>query len=247
MAALPQVRARVAQVKKHRLASAREATRRLAAAAHLFGEDRQPQDGSYLLIPSVSSERRRYLPLGFLPSDAIASNLVLIIPNATLYDFAILTSAMHMAWMRYTCGRLESRYRYSANIVYNNFPWPELDPAQPKAQTLRQAIEAAGQAVLDARTDHQTGTNPASLAVLYAPDTMPANLRAAHAALDALVDKAYLLTSSRSTTGKRQGALKDAQRVALLFERYQALSARLEATAAKASPSAANSGVGPKM
>jgi len=152
-----------------------------------------------------------------------------------------------MAWVRYTGGRLKSDYRYSANIVYNNFPWPELDASQPKAQTLCQAIESAGQAVLDARVQHQTGVNPASLAVLYAPDTMPANLRAAHAALDALVDKAYLLASPHPPTGQRQVALKDPQRVALLFERYQALSSRLEAAAAEGSPSASDGVGSPKM
>jgi hypothetical protein len=239
LTALPRVRERVVLVKKHRLASSREATKRLAADPHLFGEIRQPTSGYYLLIPSVSSEKRRYLPLGFLPCEVVASNLVLIIPNATLYDFAILTSAMHMAWVRYTCGRLESRYRYSANIVYNNFPWPELEPSNAKAQALRQSIEQAAQAVLDARAAHQAGQQPASLALLYAPDTMPADLRDAHRALDALVDKAYLRALPTAQRGKR-AALNDAARVALLFDRYQALVASVAQADAAAKPEPAN-------
>jgi len=226
LAALPRVRERVARVRQHRLASNREATQKLAHDPHLFGEDRQPESGNYLLIPSVSSERRSYIPVGFLNHQVVASNATLIIPNATLYEFALLTSAMHMAWVRYTCGRLESRYRYSANIVYNNFPWPDSSPANPKALALRPSIESAAQAVLDLRAGYQSGAQPASLALLYAAETMPSDLRDAHRTLDALVDKAYQSEPASQGRGKRV-ALNDATRVALLFDRYQALAARV--------------------
>lgn len=235
LAAMPQSKKRIEAVRRFRLQSKSAPTQKLAQTPARFHVENMPRE-SYLLIPSVSSERRQYIPIGFLSSDYLASNLVLIIPHATLYHFAILTSAMHMAWVRYTCGRLESRYRYSANIVYNNFPWPELDEADPKAQALRSRIEQAAQAVLDVRAAHQRGattTNPsASLAVLYAPETMPADLRAAHQALDALVDKAYLHTAqgrragARATmtrTARTRATMTDGQRVALLFDRYQAL------------------------
>jgi hypothetical protein len=108
----------------HRENSDRETTRKLANAAAYFGEIRQP-DTRYLLIPSVSSERRRYIPIGFMRPEIIASNLVLLVPGAEVYHFGVLSSAFHMAWVRQVCGRLESRYRYSNRVVYNNFPWPE--------------------------------------------------------------------------------------------------------------------------
>jgi hypothetical protein len=227
LAALPLVRARVAQVKKHRLASNREATKKLAADPRVFGEDRQPVSGHYLLIPRVSSERRAYIPIGFLSYQVVASDATLIVPNATLFEFAILTSAMHMAWMRYTCGRLKSDYRYSASIVYNNFPWPVLDPNNAKAQALRQDMERAAQAVLDTRAAHQRGDQPASLAMLYASETMPTDLRLAHRALDALVDKAYLMSEPANKARGRRLVFNDTARVALLFDRYQALVLRL--------------------
>jgi hypothetical protein len=154
----------------------------------------------------------------------IASDATLIIPNATPYHFAVLTSAMHMAWVRYTCGRLKSDFRYSANIVYNNFPWPELDTGKAKEAGLRHEIEQAGQTVLDVRAKHQGAAQPASLAMLYDPATMPSDLRAAHTALDALVDKAYLSHAAGKT---QRGKLSDASRVALLFDRYQTLVASL--------------------
>jgi hypothetical protein len=151
---------------------------------------------------------------------------------------------MHMAWVRYTCGRLESRYRYSANIVYNNFPWPVWDPDNAKAQALRQDIERAAQAVLDARAAHQTGDQPASLAVLYASETMPADLRDAHRALDALVDKAYLLSEPAQKARGKRPAFNDTARVALLFDRYQTLVSRLAEAQAQAEAQAAGAGAG---
>ena len=146
-----------------------------------------------MLVPSVSSEKRRYVPIGFLPSETIASNLVLIIPNATLYEFGILTSIVHNAWMRVVCGRLESRYRYSVNIVYNNFPWPGVDASKRRendgsdAWKRRLLIEQTAKAILDARAKYPDST----LADLYDETFMPADLRKAHQANDRAVMDAY--------------------------------------------------------
>ena len=129
---------RVEAVRQYRLGSTRATTRELAATPTLFGEIRQPADGIYLLIPSVSSERRFYVPIGFMHAGDISTNLNLVIPHATFYHFGILTSQMHMAWMRAVAGRMKSDYQYSIKIVFNNFPWPEPTEQQ------RQAITAAG-------------------------------------------------------------------------------------------------------
>ena len=168
----------------------------------------------HLLIPKVSSERRSFIPIGFEQPDTFCSDLVFMLPNAALYHFAILTSTLHMAWVRAVCGRLKSDYRYSAGIVYNNFPWPD----KPSDKT-RQAIEAAAQAVLDARAAFPGAT----LADLYDPLTMPPALLRAHQKLDAAVDRAYGKSSFKS----------DAERVAFLFERYQALTSLLPAACPK--------------
>ena len=127
---IPPIMERVENVQKLRSGSKRAATRKLAATPTLFGEIRQPKSGQYLMIPSVSSERRRYIPVGFLNAETIASDASLIVPNASLYHFGVLTSNVHMAWMRAVAGRLKSDYRYSASIVYNNFPWPNPTEAQ---------------------------------------------------------------------------------------------------------------------
>jgi hypothetical protein len=160
----------------------------------------------FLVVPKVSSERRVYIPIGFLDPDTFASDLVFIGADATILHFGILNSAMHMAWVRYTCGRLESRYRYSKDIVYNNFPWPR-DPDDKQVKV----IEAAGQAVLEARAQFPES----SLADLYDPLTMPPALTKAHHALDRAVDATYLAGS------KRKPFATDAERVAFLFELYQ--------------------------
>jgi hypothetical protein len=208
---MPALAARVAAVKAHRLASSRATTRALADTPSLFGEIRQPS-GDYLLIPGVSSERRSFVPIGFMDARTIASNLVYVMPEATLGHFGVLCSTMHNAWVRYTCGRLESRYRYSAGIVYNNFPWPESPTDKQRA-----AVEAAAQGVLDARAQFPQS----SLADLYDPLTMPPALTRAHQALDAAVDAAY----------GRRNLRHDAERVAFLFERYQAITSLLPAAA----------------
>ena len=196
----PLIVACIQKVREHRESSSREATRKLAQTPSLFGEIRQPESGHYLLVPSTSSERRKYIPIGFMNSSDISSNANLLVPNATLYEFGVLTSQMHMAWMRTVCGRLKSDYRYSAQIVYNNFPWPDVSEAQ-KAQVIQKA-----QAVLDARAQFPDS----SLADLYDPNTMPPVLTKAHTALDSAVDKLYRKTAFPD----------DAARVAFLFELY---------------------------
>lgn len=162
-------------------------------------------DTPFLCIPEVSSENRNYVPIGWLTPPIIPSNLVRILPNASLFEFGILTSAMHMAWLRDIGGRLESRYRYSIGLVYNTFPWPDAGPTQ------RKNIEALAQAVLDARALPKNATS--SLADLYDPDTMPAELRKAHRDLDVAVDKLYRPRPFGS----------DRVRVEHLFPLYQAL------------------------
>ncbi|MEY4725862.1 MAG: hypothetical protein RLZ36_489 [Pseudomonadota bacterium] len=209
MRSLPQVMQRVQAVRKLREASTRSNTRELADTPALFGEIRQPTSGEYLLVPRVSSEKRKYVPVGFLDASVIASDATLIVPNASLFHFGVLTSTMHNAWMRMTCGRLESRYRYSASIVYNNFPWPDTT-AKAVSDKHRQAIEDCAQAVLDARQEDPH----ASLADLYA-DSMPAALVKAHRRLDAAVDKAY-----EHIGGKKEWK-NDAERVAFLFALYE--------------------------
>lgn len=192
---------RVEAVRKWRLSSNRDATKKLGETPLRFAEIRQPSS-SYVAIPTVSSERRKYIPIGFLSPSIIASNQLYVLPGAGLYHFGVLTSAMHMAWTGFVCGRLESRFRYSAGIVYNNFPWP-LDPSEKQVA----AIESAAQAVLDARSKFVGAT----LADLYDPNTMRDEIAKAHQRLDKVVEAAY---------GK--SALKtDGERVAFLFSLYQ--------------------------
>lgn len=201
---LPHVMERIERVRSFRQASKAASTRRLAATPALFAQIAQPST-NYLLVPRHSSESRRYIPLGFFSPHSIVADSCLFVPDADLFHFGVLTSEMHMAWVRYTCGRIKSDYRYSKDIVYNNFPWPEPTDKQ------RARIEAAAQSVLDAR-----GLFPGStLADMYDPVAMPAKLVAAHRALDSAVDAAYGRGAFRS----------EAERVALLFERYQAKAA----------------------
>ena len=144
--------------------------------------------GTYIVIPEVSSERRRYIPIGFMSSDILCSNLVKIVPNASLYHFGILASNIHMAWTRVVCGRLKSDYRYSKDIVYNNFPWPN-----PTGEQL-QRIETTAQQILDARLLYPES----SLADLYAPIAMPTELRKAHIANDKAVMAVYGFSTKMS-------------------------------------------------
>ena len=203
----PLVLERVERVKAFRLASKKAPTREAAKTATLFSEIRQPSS-NYILIPRHSSENRTYVPFGFFDSNYIVSDSCNCIPNATLYHFGVLTSLMHMDWMRYVCGRLESRYRYSNSLVYNNFPWPqEITPAQKKD------IQEKAQAVLDARAQFPAST----LADLYDPLTMPPVLIKAHEALDKAVDKVY----------RKQPFASERERVEYLFDLYQKLTAPL--------------------
>ena len=179
----PELMKRVGAVREMRLASSAAPTREKAATPHLFFFISQPTT-NYLLIPSTSSENRRYIPIGFLTPDIIASNAATIVPNASLYHFGILTSNVHMAWMRTVCGRLKSDYRYSNAIVYNNFPWPT--PTEQQTQKIKETA----QAVLDARALYPDS----SLADLYDELTMPLELRKAHQNNDRAVMDAYGFT-----------------------------------------------------
>lgn len=165
-------------------------------------------DSPFLAVPNTSSERREYAPIGWISPPTIPNQKLRIIREGSLELFGVLTSRMHMAWLGHVGGRLESRFSYSSGLVYNTFPWPDASAGQ------REKIEALAQAVLDARASHPTS----SLADLYDPDTMPANLRRAHAALDAAVDRLYRPAPFAS----------DRDRVEHLFGRYEALVNPLE-------------------
>lgn len=176
---LPKVKERVKKVRESRLQSTFKQTRDLADTPTLFREQLNPR--TYLAVPKVSSENRRYVPIGYLDESVIPGDKLFIIPEATLYDFGILTSNVHMAWMRAVAGRLKSDYSYSNTIVYNNFPWPTPTPAQ------KERIEKTAQAILDARALYPES----SLADLYDELTMPVELRKAHRANDKAVMEAY--------------------------------------------------------
>ena len=194
---------RVEAVRKLRLESKRSSTLKLADKPTRFQVENMPE-GNFIIVPSVSSERRRYVPMGFMSPEVLASNLVLIIPDATLYHFGILESNVHMAWMRAVCGRLKSDDRYSKDIVYNNFPWPTPTEEQ-KAK-----IEQTAQAILDARALYPDS----SLADLYDEVTMPSELRRAHQDNDRAVMAAY---------GFPVKGFTESDCVARLFELYQQL------------------------
>ena len=170
---------RIEKVREMRLNSSDAGTRKLADTPTVFRETYNPK--SFIIIPSASCERRKYIPLGFLGEETISTNLNLIIPDATMFHFGILTSNVHMAWMRAVCGRLKSDYRYSKDVVYNNFPWPTPTDAQ------KDKIEQTAQAILDARALYPD----ASLADLYDETTMPPELRKAHQQNDKAVMMAY--------------------------------------------------------
>lgn len=176
---MPLVMERIEKVKEMRLASSFAPTRALADTPTTFRETKNPE--TYVVIPRVSSEKRRYVPIGFLDADTIPTDSVIIVPNATIYHFGILTANVHMAWVRTVCGRLKSDYRYSKNIVYNNFPWPSPTDKQ------KALIEKTAQAILDARDLYPDS----SLADLYDPLTMPPELRKAHQMNDRAVMQAY--------------------------------------------------------
>jgi len=217
---LKEVIKRIEAVKEYREKSKRPTTRNLSSFPMLFGEIRQPET-DYLLIPGVSSENRQYIPIGFLSKEIIASDLARTIPNANFYLFGVVTSHMHMTWVKYVCGRLKSDYRYSASIVYNNFPWP-----QNPSERQKESVEKAAQAVLDARSQFQNpapGEKGASLADLYDPNTMPSVLVKAHQALDRAVDLCY----------RPQPFLNETKRIEFLFELYDRYTAGMFAVDGK--------------
>jgi hypothetical protein len=197
---LPEILKRVEAVKNFRLDSVAPSTQKFALTPTLFRDRNQPD--TYILIPRVSSENRKYIPMGFFDKNYIVSDTCLSIPNGSLFHFGILTSKMHMAWVKNICGRLKSDYRYSKDIVYNNYPWPE-NPSDKQVK----AIEIAAQNVLDARAQFPNS----SLADLYDPLTMPPALIKAHNALDKAVDLAY----------RPQAFTSEANRMVFLFELYE--------------------------
>ncbi len=198
---MPSVLKRLEGVRDYRLNSTKKQTQKRADTPHLFAEIRQP-DTDYLLFPRTSSERRAYLPIGFMSSEVIAGDTI-IVPNATIYHFGVLESVLHMAWMRVLCGRMKSDYRYSGTLIYNNFPWPSPSKEQ------REKIEKTAQYILDARALYPDS----SLADLYDNLTMPPELRKAHRANDAAVLEAYGFPKDAS----------ESEIVARLFKMYQEL------------------------
>jgi hypothetical protein len=203
---LTEVLKRIDLVKKFRLASIAPSTQKFAVTPSLFRDRNLPN--SYILIPSTSSENRSYIPLGFFGGNDVANNSCHIIPLGNLYHFGMLTSEMHMAWVKHVCGRLKSDFRYSKDIVYNNFPWPE-NPTEKQ----KQAVETAAQKVLDTRAQFPGS----SLADLYDPLTMPPALVKAHQELDRAVDICY----------RPQPFPNETKRIEYLFDLYEKYTAGL--------------------
>lgn len=199
---------RIAAVKEYRKNSKSKPTQAIASKPARFHVENFPTS-NFLVIPGVSSEKRNYIPAGFMTPDIMISNLCNIVPNATLFHFGIITSVIHMAWVRQVCGRMKSDYRYSNKLVYNNFPWPQLPTEAQKTK-----VEKKAQAVLDARAAHPN----ASLADLYDPLTMPVNLVKAHAELDRAVEQCY----------RSKPFTSDRERVEFLFALYEQLARPLE-------------------
>ncbi len=197
---LPHVKNRVEAVRDTRLSSKAAATRKKAQTPTLFAQISQPES-DYLAIPEVSSENRMYIPIAYMPAEVIASNKIQLIPNASKFHFGVLTSMMHMAWIKYVCGRLKSDYSYSNTIVYNNYPWP----GNPSTKN-KKSVEDKAQRVLDVRADFPSS----SLADLYDPLTMPPELVKAHQALDKAVDLCY----------RPQSFKTEIARIEFLFELY---------------------------
>jgi hypothetical protein len=223
---MPRAWARVEAVRKFRLRSKSAPTQKLASTPTRFHVENFPRR-SYLVVPKVSSERRSYIPIGFIKPEVISSDLLQIVAEATFYHFGVLSSAMHMAWVRQVCGRLESRYRYSNRLVYNNFPWP-----QSPTQSRQDVVEDCARRVLELRMNCGDGRHgflstkkahvtPATLADLYDPIAMPAPLLRAHQALDRAVDRCY----------RREPFASDRDRIEYLFALYEKLTTPLVAEA----------------
>jgi hypothetical protein len=207
------IKKRVEAVRDFRLASKKGPTREMANQPTLFAEIRQPKT-RYMLVPQHTSQLRRYVPFGYFSPNHIVHNSCSAIPDATLYHFGVLSSEMHMAWVKTVCGRIKSDYRYSTNLVYNNYPWPAV-----VTDKQRVAVEAAAQAVLDARAQFPTST----LADLYDPLTMPAPLLKSHQELDRAVDRCY----------RPEPFPSDRHRVEYLFALYEKITAPLIPTQKK--------------
>ncbi len=222
---MPEVLKRIEACRQDRLSSPDKGRQKLADTPHLFRETQNPEQ--FMVVPKVSSENRRYVPMGFFDKNTISTDLNFIIPDATLYHFGVLTSNVHMAWMRAVCGRLEMRYRYSKDIVYNNFPWPSPTDVQ------KSRIEATAQAILDARALYPDS----SLADLYDEVTMPPELRRAHQNNDRAVMEAYGFDWRKMT---------ESECVAELFKLYQKLTSPTPSVSLSAdiSPSPLHSGEG---
>jgi hypothetical protein len=205
--AVPEIRKRLAAVRDFRLNSKAATTRAYARYPSKFRQIAQPQN-SYLAIPEVSSERRAYIPMAMLNSEVICSNTVQFIPDATPYHFGVLTSSMHMAWVKLVAGRLKSDFRYSNTLVYNNYPWPQSPTSAQEAK-----VEELAQSVLDARALYPDST----LAQLYDPLFMPAELVKAHQLLDRAVERCY----------RPEPFASGRERVEFLFSLYEQLTAPL--------------------
>ena len=201
------MRERIENVKKFRLASSKIPTQDAAGRPYLFAELRQPIT-DFIFFPLTTSENREYIPLEFFDKNNIVNNSCSIIPDASLFLFGQLTSKMHMTWVKYTCGRLESRFRYSNTIVYNNYPFP-----QEVSDKQMERVEAAAQAVLDARAKYPDS----SLADLYDPLAMPPDLVKAHKELDKAVDLCY----------RPQAFAGERSRIEFLFDLYEKYTANL--------------------
>ena len=211
---LSEVLKRIEKVRKFRLDSVAPSTQKFASSPTLFRDRNQPD--SFIVIPRVSSERRKYIPMGFFDMNSIVSDTCMSVPNGTLYHFGVLMSVMHMAWMKSVCGRLKEDYRYSKDIVYNNFPWPE-NPTEKQIN----AIELKAQKVLDVRAKFPNS----SLAEIYKVTIMPSELVKAHEELDKAVDLAY----------RSQPFVSEANRLEFLFELYEKYTAGLFAKEKKKS------------
>ena len=221
----PGVRERVEAVRAFRLASPKESTRNRADRPALFDQLRQPTS-RYIVIPRHSSENRKYVPFAYFNPDVIIGDSCTAVPDATLYHFGVITSAAHMAWMRVVCGRLESRYRYSNKLVYNNYPWPTTENDRQRME-----VEACAQAVLDARVQFPNET----MADLYDPIQTPPALAKAHADLDRAVDRCY----------RAKPFASDRERVEHLFALYETLTAPLAPVETATKPKRARKPVAP--
>ncbi len=208
---MPEAKKRVGAVRDFRLRSKSLPTQKLASTPTRFHVENIPSR-NFIVVPKVSSERRRYIPMGFMDANTLISDLCFINTDITRFHFGVLSSTMHMAWVRQVCGRLESRYRYSAKLVYNNFPWPDSATEKQKA-----AVEQMAQAVLDTRARYLPPHGNATLADLYDPLATPAPLTKAHAALDRAVEKCY----------RKEKFTSDRERVEFLFVLYEQLTAPL--------------------